>query len=214
LQALATLPNSRRPEALGKTGEQLRAVRFVGARAYLVTFRQIDPLYVLDLVDPADPRLVGSLEVAGYSDQLFPMAGELLLGVGREVNAAGRVAALKLALIDVRDPAHPTELQSLVLGGAGSASALDSSRHGINWLTQGSVARIALPVVLASDTGGAWLHGLQRFEVDGTARTLRALSMVGSRAEPYGTSLWQERSLQIGNQAYYLRDGTLTTHDW
>ena len=53
LDAIASLPNSKHPEPIGKAGEQIHAVRFNGARGYLVTFRAVDPLYVLDLTDPA-----------------------------------------------------------------------------------------------------------------------------------------------------------------
>ena len=214
LQPLATLPNARHPDPLGKPGEQLHAVRFVGARAYLVTFRSIDPLYVLDLSDPADPRVAGALEVPGFSDQLFPLTEGLLLGVGRDVTAAGRVGGVKVALFDVRDAARPQQLDSVTLGSAGSATALDFSRHGLNWLTLDGRARIALPVSLANDGGSSWLRGLQRFEVDVRARTLSTLAMLGPLPGPAYAYPWQERSLQIGEQVYHLRDGGLMGYDW
>ncbi len=215
LQTVATLPNTRRPELLGKPGEQLRAVRFVGDRGYVVTFRQIDPLYVLDLADPADPKTAGELEVPGFSDHLLPLADDLLLGVGRDVDpVTGRVAGLKLALFDVRDAARPLALDSVTLGRMGSMSALDTSPHGINWLTTGGVARVALPVALAT-TGdfSGWQQGLQRLEVNLAARSLRTLPLL----DPVADSTWgvgHQRSLQIGSQLYYWRDGALGTHAW
>ncbi len=214
LHSVATLPNARRPAALGKAGEQLRAVRFDGARGYLVTFRTIDPLYVLDLSDPADPRVAGELEAPGFSDQLFPLEGGLLLGVGKDVDGAGRLGGAKVALFDVSDAAHPATLASVTLGAAGSMSALDYSRHGLNWLAAGSVVRAALPMALAPQAGAAWAYGLQRFEIDTAARTLRTLSMLGSVATPGAMPLLHERSLQIGDQVYFLRDGGLSGHDW
>jgi hypothetical protein len=213
LQPLATLPNSRRPELLGKVGEQLHAVRFDGARGYLVTFRTIDPLYVLDLQDPADPKIVGALEVPGFSDQLFPLDGGLLLGVGRDTTPAGRIGGVKVGLFDVSDPTNPKPLQSVTLGAGGSLSALDYTRHGLNWMMQGNVARISLPVSLTqSDYASPWQRGLQRFEVDTAARTLRTLSMVGNETGHFYIA--GDRSLQIGGQVYYLRDGELTGYDW
>ena len=82
LQTVGTLPNANRPAAIGKPGEQIFAVKFIGPRAYVVTFRRTDPLYVLDLSNPADPKTVGELEIPGYSDYLFPVGDGLLLGVG------------------------------------------------------------------------------------------------------------------------------------
>jgi hypothetical protein len=220
LQVLATLPNAQRSAALGKPGEQVYGVRFDGARGYLVTFRRVDPLYVLDLSNPADPQLAGALEVPGFSDQLFPLDGGLLLGVGRDVADsgpnAGRPGGVKLALFDVARASEPRQLASLTLGDSGSSSALDGSRHGLNGLMLGPVARLALPMTLVrSDGNGTWQGSstaLQRFEVDTQARTLRQLAAVGSR-EGYESS-WAERSLQIGNQAYYLTQAGLGTYDW
>ena len=133
LATLATLPNDQHPEPLGKAGEQVHAVRFVGTRGYLVTFRTVDPLYVLDVSNPADPRAAGSLEVAGFSDYLFPLSDALLFGVGRSVDATtGRAAGIQLGVFDVSDASHPTSVATTTLGVAGSQTALDSSSHGIN----------------------------------------------------------------------------------
>lgn len=219
LQTLATLPNSARPAALGKPGEQVYGVRFVGDRGYVVTFRRIDPLYVLDLSNPADPRTAGELEVAGFSEQLFPLPGGLLLGVGRDADDLGMVTGLKVALFDVADPARLRQINSLTLRGAASRSALDDSRHGLNLLLRDGVARIALPVSLAPTNwvqdDPSWQHGLQRFAVDTAARSLSMLPMLGARAGPWQRDLGWERSLQIGDQVYYLTaEGALRVYDW
>lgn len=214
LQTLATLPNAAHPEPLGKPGEQVRAVRFAGSRGYVVTFRQIDPLYVLDLADPAAPRVAGALEVPGYSDQLFPLSDTLLLGVGRDVTTAGRMGGVKVALVDVADPAHPQERSTMTLGNAGSYTALDGSPHGLNWLVDGRVARLALPVALTDTPYTGTVRGLQRFEVDLAARTLRTRPMLGATGAPYSPWVDQERSLQIGAQVYYLQKQQLATYDW
>jgi hypothetical protein len=184
LQALGTLPNTSRPAALGKPGEQVYGVRFVGDRGYLVTFRRADPLYVLDLSNPADPKALGELTVAGFSDQLVPLAHDLLLGVGRDADDQGVVGGIKLALFDVADPAKPSQRASFVMGGTYSSSAADYSRHGLNLFMRGNVARIALPVNLAPPgptfAPGGWQSGLARFEVDTAARTMREKPMVGA----------------------------------
>ena len=214
LQTVATLPNSTRPAAIGKPGEQVYAVRFVGERAYVVTFRRTDPLYVLDLANPADPRAVGELEIAGFSEYLYPLANNLLLGVGRDADSAGRVTGLKAALFDINNPALPAQRAAVTLGTTGSSSALDFSRHGLNMLLQGNVARVALPAILTATPYANAVHGLQRLEVDTTARTLRTLPMVGVVDTALVAPLWLERSAQIGDTVYYLSNGSLTGYAW
>lgn len=101
---------------LGPT-ERIYAVRFLGDRGYVVTFRQTDPLYVLDLSDPGAPRLTGELKIPGYSAYLHPLAGERLLGVGQDADETGRVKGTQLSLFDVADPADPRQVAVLALGG-------------------------------------------------------------------------------------------------
>ncbi len=214
LQPVAQLPNPRRPAPLGRPGEQVYAVRFLGDRAYLVTFRQIDPLYVLDLADPADPKAVGELEVTGFSDYLLPLRDGLLFGVGRQASDSGVVGGAKVSLFDVANPASPKELASLTFGERGSHTGVDFSAQGINVLSLPSVARIALPLTVLNSSAQP-LQGLQRFEVNTAARTLTLKPMLqgpaGSSA-PY--DLWGDRSLQIGAQVYYLSQGRLHVRDW
>ena len=217
LAAVASLPNAQRPAHIGKPGEQLHGVRFMGNRAYAVTFRVIDPLYVLDLSDPLDPQLAGTLEVPGFSDQLFALDAGLLLGVGRDT-ANGRPGGIKVALFDVQDAKAPRQLASHTLGALGSLSALDLSRHGINMLQQGGVVRVALPINLSVPDSLSWLHGLQRFEVDTQARTLKRLPMVGQAGSSPYHPVGLERSLQIGEQVYFLSQtpglDSLAVYNW
>ncbi|WP_433477836.1 beta-propeller domain-containing protein [Spirillospora sp. CA-142024] len=85
---------------LGK-GERIHSVRFIGTTAYVVTFRQTDPLYVVDLKDPRHPRVTGELKINGYSAYLHPMADGKLLGVGQDADATGRTTGLQVSLFDV-----------------------------------------------------------------------------------------------------------------
>jgi len=214
LQTVATLPNTARPGPIGKPGEQVHAVRFVGTRGYVVTFRMVDPLYVLDLADPADPRTVGELEVPGFSDHLFPLDERLLLGVGRDVDAHGQIGGVKFSLFDVGRPAQPLALDSLVLGQTGSLSALDFSRHGLNWTASGDTARIALPLALTDTPWGTWTQQLQRVEVNLREGRLQALAPLAQRTVPSPMALATERSLQIGDWVHHLHDGTVSSHGW
>ncbi|MFC7244776.1 beta-propeller domain-containing protein [Catellatospora aurea] len=85
---------------LGK-GERIYAVRFLGPTAYVVTFRQTDPLYAIDLRDPARPVLTGELKIPGYSSYLHPVADGRLVGVGQDASDQGRVSGLQVSLFDV-----------------------------------------------------------------------------------------------------------------
>ena len=217
LSVVSTLPSASRPAPLGRTGEQVYGVQFAGPRAYVVTFRVIDPLYVLDLSDPADPKAIGELTVPGYTDYLFPLANGKLLGVGKDATDGGLVQGVKVALFDVANPAQPRMLAGRTLGGRGSASALDFSRHGVSLFVQGSTVRVALPVRLgtASTTSrSTYEQGLARFVVDTGAGTLTDRSVVA--AMTFDNSNWtlfaqydlaRDRAVQTAAATYYLSGG-------
>ncbi|HYF61020.1 MAG TPA: beta-propeller domain-containing protein, partial [Burkholderiaceae bacterium] len=157
LATVSTLPNARRPEPIGKPGEQVHAVRFVGTRAYVVTFLRIDPVYAIDLSDPTDPRVLGALEVPGFSDRLYPVADGLLLGLGYDTTGGQGFdlpGGVLVSLIDVRNPARPVERARRVLGQRGSGSAADLSPLGTTIRIAGDRVRIALPVWVHE--GAAW----------------------------------------------------------
>jgi hypothetical protein len=99
---------------LGLT-ETIHAVRFIGEVGYVVTFRQTDPLYTLDLRDPTDPEVTGELKILGYSAYLHPMGDDLLLGVGQDADQLGRTKGMQLSLFDVSDPAAPVVLDQIDL---------------------------------------------------------------------------------------------------
>jgi uncharacterized secreted protein with C-terminal beta-propeller domain len=100
---------------LGRT-EEIRGVRFIGDVGYVVTFRQIDPLYTVDLAEPANPRVLGELKIPGYSDYLHPVGEGLLLGVGQDASLEGEARGTQLSLFDVSDLSAPRRLQTIALG--------------------------------------------------------------------------------------------------
>jgi len=128
---------------LGK-GEQIYAVRFIGPTGYVVTFRQTDPLYTVDLSNPTRPRVVGELKIPGYSSYLHPIDDHTLIGVGRTMGddatakrqpkgaPVGIVSnALQVALFDVSNPAAPKRTQVWTLPGAFSDAEYDA--HAFLW---------------------------------------------------------------------------------
>ncbi len=87
--------------------EQIYSVRYVGARAYVVTFRQVDPLFVVDLAAPAQPKLLAALKIPGFSEYMHPLDETHLLTIGRDADASGRVKGLMLQIFDVTDGTNP-----------------------------------------------------------------------------------------------------------
>jgi uncharacterized secreted protein with C-terminal beta-propeller domain len=100
---------------LGKEGEIIKSVRFMRDKGYIVTFRQTDPLYTIDMSDPTQPKKVGELKVNGYSAYLHPVGEDKILGFGRDANTDGQVEGVKIELFDISDFANPTSLDSITL---------------------------------------------------------------------------------------------------
>jgi uncharacterized secreted protein with C-terminal beta-propeller domain len=105
------------------SGEQIYATRFIGERGYVVTFRRTDPLFVVDLADPAHPSVVGELRIPGFSDYLYPLDDNHLFAIGQNATSNGVVQGLALSIFDVSDPANPWRAQSYVYPDAGSSPA-------------------------------------------------------------------------------------------
>jgi inhibitor of cysteine peptidase len=110
-------------------GEQIYSTRFMGDRAYMVTFRQTDPLFVIDTSDPRNPKVLGKLKIPGYSNYLHPYDETHLIGFGKEaVEAKDQNFAwyqgLKIALFDVTNPENPKEISNVVIGDRGTDSPL------------------------------------------------------------------------------------------
>src|SRR4051812_39504845 len=115
---------------LGK-GERIYAVRFIDDVGYVVTFRQIDPLYTVDVSDPDAPKVAGELKVLGYSAYLHPVGKDLLIGVGQGPAEDGFGSGTQVSLFDVSDPAAPARLQNKVIGG--SNSTVEYDHHAFLW---------------------------------------------------------------------------------
>ncbi|MDP3882426.1 MAG: beta-propeller domain-containing protein [Nanoarchaeota archaeon] len=103
-------------------GERIYSARFIGDRAYMVTFRQVDPLFVIDLKDSAKPKVLGYLKIPGYSDYLHPYDENHIIGIGKDTTESGLYQGLKIALFDVSDVTSPKERTKAIIGDRGSDS--------------------------------------------------------------------------------------------
>ncbi|HZK39801.1 MAG TPA: beta-propeller domain-containing protein, partial [Clostridia bacterium] len=108
--------------------ERIFAVRFMGDAAYVVTFEQTDPLFVLNLSDPKAPKITGELKIPGFSTYLHPVTDTLLFGIGQNGDENGTLPGIKLSLFDVSDPAKPKEVDKLIIQGNSSSEAMNNHK--------------------------------------------------------------------------------------
>lgn len=110
---------------IGKPNESVMSARFMEAKAYIVTFLRTDPFYVIDLSDPSDPKMIGELEIPGFSSYLHPIeidGTSLMLGIGSNVDeTTGWETGLKISLFNVSDPMKLKEIAVFVDEGASSS---------------------------------------------------------------------------------------------
>ena len=111
-------------------GEMIQSVRYIGNTAYVVTFRQTDPLFVIDLSDPTNPTVKGKLKITGFSEYLHPITNNLLIGVGQDGTESGTNGDCKISLFDVSDPNKPFEASKVtVANGSANVYSPVSSNH-------------------------------------------------------------------------------------
>lgn len=233
LETVASLPNSEKPQAIGKPNEQLYGVRFFGKKAYLVTFRQIDPLYVIDLSNPTDPGIVGELEVPGFSDFLHPVNDSLLLGLGQDAenDAENKV---KLELFNVGDMSKPTSLGTVILGEKESDSiGLDTlswsysearyNRHAFTYQTYNeSTDRFLVPATLgfhSAANGNYQSDSLFLFEINSKDNPATAtIDNVGAiKVDIDRDNYWQStrhRSVIHGDGVFYVHGTKVWSTLW
>ena len=186
-------------------GERIYSVRFVGDRGYVSTFRQVDPLFVIDLANPTKPRVVGELKVPGFSSYLHPLDATHLLGIGRDVDpTTGRVRGLQLSIFDVSDATRPRQTSTYTFQGEGweSWSTALWDHHALSWFGEQGI--LALPVQQGSWWDGS--NGLVVFKVD-TAST-NGFTNLGEIVHDSPV----QRSLRIGDFLYSVSAGQVMVH--
>ena len=140
-------------------GERIYSARFMGEKAYLVTFKKIDPLFVIDLSDPENPEVLGKLKIPGYSDYLHPLDENHIIGIGKDSVEAedGNFAwyqGLKMAVFDVSDVENPKELHKVIIGDRGTDSyALHDHKA---FLYDHEKNLLVIPVLLAEVNEEQW----------------------------------------------------------
>jgi len=147
-------------------GESIHSARFMGTRCYLVTFKKIDPLFVISLEDPANPVVLGKLKIPGYSDYLHPYNENLLIGIGKETVEAeeGDFAwyqGVKISLFDVSDVENPREIAKYEIGDRGTDSPVLWDHKAFLFDRERNL--LALPVLVAEIDEKQYPEGVPPF---------------------------------------------------
>ena len=215
-------------------GESIYSVRFLGDTGYLVTFFKTDPLFVVDLSLPGWPRLLGELEVTGYSDYLHPLGDHQLLGIGKDAVPAGETwwwyQGVKLSLFNTTNPCEPTERARLVLGVRGTDSEALRDHKAV--LVDPERQLLVIPVLLAEydesaidpvppEYGRYVTQGAFIFHLDYIAANLTLRGVVSHLIEGVDSDYWPPetqpffitRSLYIGDVLYTLSQYKLAFND-
>jgi hypothetical protein len=204
-------------------GEQIYAVRFVGPVGYVVTFRQTDPLYTLDLSDPAQPRIAGQLPLNGYSAYLYPVDATHLIGVGQNANALGQTTGTQISLFDVSDLAAPVRLATYDLQFGHSEAEFDPHA----FLYWPATRLLVIPVQLPYGTTpqpvpqGGTVQPAPAYSPVSEAVVLRVdghgFTKLGAITHPvtvnYPGGAQIRRSLIIGSALWTLSDAGLKAND-
>lgn len=158
-------------------GERIYAVRFLGDRGYVVTFRTVDPLFVIDLQEPRAPKVLGALKIPGYSDYLHPYDANHIIGFGKDTielpqkdrqgKETGTMAfyqGLKMALFDVSDVTHPIEKFKEVIGDRGTDSELLQNHKALLFSRDKNLLAFPVTVMEIRDKGEATTpEGMPRY---------------------------------------------------
>jgi len=218
-------------------GENLHSARFMGNKCYLVTYQSVDPLFVIDLSDAANPKVLGELKIPGYSDYLHPYDETHLIGVGKDSDLTddGTTAyyqGIKIALFDVSNVNKPTEISHVIIGDRGTQS--DALNDPKAFLFDKSKNLLVLPISLAvinpqdQAANEKWAYGQtvwqgayvytiteSGLQLRGTVTHLNAtqLNAEGQLKDPSTywetQNQWITRSLYIGNTLYTISSGQI-----
>jgi len=206
-------------------GEQIFAARFLGDRGYVVTFEQVDPLFVLDLSDPTAPAVTGELKITGFSNYLHDVGDDFLLGLGRDADpVTGLYQDPQVSLFYVGIPTNPTlaDRYTMHTGRAGGMNLFDD-HHAISYFPEHQILAVPIPSYGYSTD---WCRYRYQYELwvfhidkaanidptadDGSILPRGDIELMG-RVE-HKTSI--RRSVRIGEVLYSISDSVVSAHSF
>ena len=194
-------------------GEKIYAVRFVGKIGYVVTFRQVDPLFVIDLSNPENPQIKGELKIPGYSAYLHPYDETHIIGIGYNTksNGYGGVTndTMKMSMFDVSDLENPKEMFSVDIGNSSTYSEITSNHKALFYNKEKNL--IGFPI----NTYGS------NYREDKTMLVLYRIDMKNEEFEEYGkiendrgySYKSIRRAIYVGNTIYTLSNDRIVAYD-
>ena len=213
-------------------GERIYSTRYIGDRAYIVTFRQVDPLYVLDLSNPSSPEVLGYLKVTGYSDYLHPYddEGNFIIGVGKEASTDGRTQGIKISLFDATDVENPKEIAKYEIeqgkNGWSNSDALNDHKA---FLFDREKELLVIPVSYSKEIGRTeqgwydyeYWQGAYVFKINKEEIKLRKAITHETKTEDdknqrygwYGSSDYVKRSLFMDDTLYTISNKLIKASD-
>lgn len=208
-------------------GERIYSVRYMKDKAYIVTFKQVDPLFVIDIKNPQKMQILGYLKVPGYSDYLHPFKDNYLIGFGYDTNQKNNGAVVnsgyKVSLFDISDFKNPKQIDTKVIGKQGTYSPLSSDHKALMFDYNTNI--FAFPVQVTDlvkktyngDTyeeeipvfNGAYVFSVSEkgFNLKGKITHLNAKQQKESQNHIYDYDAQIQRAVQIGNTIYTISDG-------
>ncbi len=195
-------------------GETIQSARFIGDRLYLVTFRQVDPFFAIDLSNPEKPKILGELKVPGFSRYLHPYDDNIVIGIGRDVSDTGRQQGLKISLFDVTDVSKPKEIAKWVAADEQAQSVAEWEHKA--FLFDREKELLVIPGYSYDygwNTGNkaSGFNGAMVFSITPSSIKMRGIIDHGVNNGMYGATV--ERSLYIENLLYTKSPTLLRIND-
>lgn len=221
-------------------GEKIYSTRFMGSRAYMVTFRKVDPFFVIDMSNPQAPAILGKLKIPGYSDYLHPYDENHVIGFGKDTivtkgsggDGQAFYQGMKLALFDVTDVENPVEMSRQVIGDRGTDSELLTNHKALLFSKENNL--LAFPVTVMeiegkeSSPSDSWpaygsfaYQGAYIYQIDLENGLLYRGRITHLSGDDYAKAgdYWYDseknirRILYIGDNLYTLSDGMIQAHN-
>ena len=189
-----------------QSNEYIYSARFAGDLCYLVTFRKTDPLFAIDLSEPAAPKVLSELKVTGFSAYLYSYGEGLLLGVGANGDEEGKPLGWKLSMFDISDPNNVTELAVELLGdqkGGNSGWEFTSYDHK-GWMISGD--RNLIGIVCTERIDKNWKYSYRLFSYDREAREFRIMG-------EYLPKGYHARGIYAGDNCYIVSEKNIIVVD-
>ncbi|HUS62291.1 MAG TPA: beta-propeller domain-containing protein [Acidimicrobiales bacterium] len=196
---------------LGK-GERIYAVRFFGEVGYVVTFRQTDPLYTLDLADPTKPAVLGELKIPGFSAYLHPIGDGLVIGIGQDATDEGQRKGAQMSIFDVSDLRDPKRLATAAITDGQGQSNVEQDHRAFLWWDQ--TRTVAVPFLSYDRRSGTPSAGVIGFEIGAVGAVgIRKIGTIRHPADQRFGAVSIQRSLVVDDSLLAVGAGGLMASD-